>query len=102
MFREVLRNRKLSDVGDARRENGGGATPRGWRADTVRSVRERRGRAGGGRAGRGKRDSPPATGGKDLGKRKGVAIDYLTGDEADFGSWWGPDGSAAPTARLPN
>lgn len=41
-----------------------------------------------GRAGRGKRDSLPATGGKDLGKLKGVAIDYLTGDdhEADFGS----------------
>lgn len=40
------------------------------------------------RAGRGKRESLPATGGKDLGKRKGVAIDYLTGDGrgADFGS----------------
>lgn len=27
----------------------------------------------------GKRDTLPVTGGKDLGKRKGVAIDYLTG-----------------------
>lgn len=27
----------------------------------------------------GKRDTLPVTGGKDLGKRKGIAIDYLTG-----------------------
>lgn len=32
-----------------------------------------------GRAGNEKQDSLPATGGKDLGKLKGVAIDYLTG-----------------------
>jgi hypothetical protein len=36
-----------------------------------------------------KRNSLSATGGKDLGKLKSVAIDYLTGErgrEADFGS----------------
>jgi len=53
-----------------------------------------------------RRDSLSATGGKDLGKLKGVAIDYLTGDghEEDFGSRCGPDpdGPAAPIARLPN
>lgn len=46
-----------------------------------------------GRTGNEKRDSLPATGGKDLGKLKGVAIDYLTGHghEADFGSRCGPE-----------
>lgn len=50
-----------------------------------------------GKAGNEKRDSLPATGGKDLGKLKGVAIDYLTGHghEADFGSRW-------VCTRLPN
>lgn len=34
----------------------------------------------------GKRDTLAVTGGKDLGKRKGVAIDYLTGRlRGDFG-----------------
>lgn len=56
-----------------------------WEKMTIRHGTTRKVK---GRAGRGKRDSPPATGGKDLGKRKGVAIDYLTGDDrgADFGS----------------
>ena len=36
----------------------------------------------------GKRDTLPVTGGKDLGKRKGIAIDYLTGRSAvDFSLW---------------
>jgi len=54
-----------------------------------------------GRAGNENRDSLPATGGKDLGKLKGVAIDYLTrhGHEANFGSWFE---SQAPMGLRPS
>lgn len=50
-----------------------------------------------------RRDSLPATGGKDLGKLKGVAIDYLTrdGHEEDFGSRCGPDPDGPAGARRP-
>lgn len=49
-----------------------------------RGRKRKRGTAGERNVGRGekqvgKRDTLPVTGGKDLGKRKGVAIDYLTG-----------------------
>lgn len=55
-----------------------------------------------GRAGNEKQDSLPATGGKDLGKLKGVAIDYLTGQRpwSRFRSRCGP-GPRWACARRP-
>lgn len=73
----MLRNRKLSNAQKMSRQSG-----RSKKGGAGRYTRAK------GRAGNEKRDSLPATGGKDLGKLKGVAIDYLTGHghEADFGS----------------
>lgn len=71
-----------------------------------RETSKRWGKGKGGAKGRTdneRRDSLPATGGKDLGKLKGVAIDYLTGDghEEDFGSRCGQDSDGPMGAHRP-
>lgn len=96
-FPEILRNQKLSNMGRRNKQSVG---------RDLEKAEKRYQEGVEGRTDNERRDSLLATGGKDLGKLKGVAIDYLTGDghEEDFISRCGPDpdGPAAPIARLPN